>query len=338
MANTVTSAITKPPRRSVRSLSVQEKVQAIDRVHEGESKASVARDIGVPESTLRGWCKGEEKLRGIVARSGSGTVSLADSSSPIDDAYDKSPKFTHTDNQSNNSLGQKRDYFTIEDTLHPSSIVKKIPKLDSANDVPTSDFNINQRFLESPINFSKSNDNDSISRNAFSPMMSTTSFPVKEELSDGKSSPNNTLPALAAIASAISNKNQLLYNAYSNGMLKDIVPKQETGNKPLDYSTKVSQALPRPDVNKALMLWLQAHREQAALPMSPLEARTADSSSWFWKLYKNYGVLPQVKDKKQIHNNYTFKTCEFFLFKNYILLIKKIFTKTQHFKNYNHQG
>lgn len=36
---------------------------AIQRIHDGESKASVARDIGVPESTLRGWCKNEDKLR-----------------------------------------------------------------------------------------------------------------------------------------------------------------------------------------------------------------------------------------------------------------------------------
>lgn len=35
---------------------------AIRRVHDGESKAAVARDIGVPESTLRGWCKSEHKI------------------------------------------------------------------------------------------------------------------------------------------------------------------------------------------------------------------------------------------------------------------------------------
>lgn len=57
-----------PTKRPVRQslLSVREKIDAIDRVHEGESKAAVARDIGVPESTLRGWCKTEDKLRSLA--------------------------------------------------------------------------------------------------------------------------------------------------------------------------------------------------------------------------------------------------------------------------------
>lgn len=46
----------------MRNLSANEKLEAIHRVHKGESKASVARNIGVPESTLRGWCKNEGKI------------------------------------------------------------------------------------------------------------------------------------------------------------------------------------------------------------------------------------------------------------------------------------
>lgn len=52
----------KTGKRPLRSLSAHEKLEAIRRVHDGESKASVARDIGVPESTLRGWCKNENKI------------------------------------------------------------------------------------------------------------------------------------------------------------------------------------------------------------------------------------------------------------------------------------
>ncbi|KYN03621.1 PREDICTED: protein distal antenna-related-like [Cyphomyrmex costatus] len=46
-----------------RTRTLQEKIDAINRVHSGKSKAAVARDIGVPESTLRGWCKAEQKIR-----------------------------------------------------------------------------------------------------------------------------------------------------------------------------------------------------------------------------------------------------------------------------------
>ncbi|XP_033216185.1 protein distal antenna [Belonocnema kinseyi] len=59
----------RPGKRPLRSLSITEKIEAIDRVHDGESKASVARDIGVPESTLRGWCKSEPKIRGMARNS-----------------------------------------------------------------------------------------------------------------------------------------------------------------------------------------------------------------------------------------------------------------------------
>ncbi|XP_031784465.1 protein distal antenna [Nasonia vitripennis] len=59
----------RPGKRPLRALSAAEKMDAIQRVHEGESKASVARDIGVPESTLRGWCKSEHKIRGMARNS-----------------------------------------------------------------------------------------------------------------------------------------------------------------------------------------------------------------------------------------------------------------------------
>lgn len=52
----------------MRALTAGDKIEAIQRVNDGESKASVARDIGVPESTLRGWCKNEDKLRYMSSR------------------------------------------------------------------------------------------------------------------------------------------------------------------------------------------------------------------------------------------------------------------------------
>ncbi|XP_067619905.1 protein distal antenna-related-like [Eurosta solidaginis] len=50
-------------KRQPRNLTPNDKVRAIQRIQNGETKASVSRAIGVPESTLRGWCKNEKKLR-----------------------------------------------------------------------------------------------------------------------------------------------------------------------------------------------------------------------------------------------------------------------------------
>lgn len=164
----------KAARRSVRALSIEEKIQAIDRVHDGESKAAVARDIGVPESTLRGWCKGEERLRSAVALQGRGSTSPQPQSAPP-------PVLT-------------------EDT---------------------------------PLDFSKDR---------------TPPLPTASEA---------TLP---------SSPDSLHY----------------------PVATELKQ--------EALLYWMQ--RNQATLPISSIAARTgdstADNASWFWKLYKSYGVLPQI--------------------------------------------
>lgn len=54
--------LSMPFKRGLRQFTVEEKLDAVRRVHDGDSKASVARLLGVPESTLRGWCKNEKKL------------------------------------------------------------------------------------------------------------------------------------------------------------------------------------------------------------------------------------------------------------------------------------
>ncbi|XP_051467355.1 tigger transposable element-derived protein 5 [Apus apus] len=53
-----------------RAYSIQDKLQAIERVKEGERQASVCRAFGVPGGTLRGWLKDEAKLRWFLEQLG----------------------------------------------------------------------------------------------------------------------------------------------------------------------------------------------------------------------------------------------------------------------------
>lgn len=71
-------------KRPMRALTPGDKIEAIQRVNDGESKASVARDIGVPESTLRGWCKNEDKLRYMTSRLSSPDTDKSNDGEPPD--------------------------------------------------------------------------------------------------------------------------------------------------------------------------------------------------------------------------------------------------------------
>ncbi|CAH4038079.1 unnamed protein product [Pieris brassicae] len=71
-------------KRPMRALTPGDKIEAIQRVNDGESKASVARDIGVPESTLRGWCKNEDKLRYMTSRLSSPETDKSNDGEPPD--------------------------------------------------------------------------------------------------------------------------------------------------------------------------------------------------------------------------------------------------------------
>lgn len=71
-------------KRPMRALTAGDKIEAIQRVNDGESKASVARDIGVPESTLRGWCKNEDKLRYMSSRRSSPDTDKSSDGEPHD--------------------------------------------------------------------------------------------------------------------------------------------------------------------------------------------------------------------------------------------------------------
>ena len=49
--------------RKRKAYSINDKIQIVDRLRSGESQASVSRELGISDSTLRGWLKADSKLR-----------------------------------------------------------------------------------------------------------------------------------------------------------------------------------------------------------------------------------------------------------------------------------
>ncbi|KAG5309142.1 DAN protein, partial [Pseudoatta argentina] len=93
--------------------SSREKLNANMRVHNGESKAAVARDIGVSESTLRGWCKTEDKIMSQINNIKASTIPL----SGIDLATYFDILIFRSDNNNNNGVGKSSSRSTIEATM-----------------------------------------------------------------------------------------------------------------------------------------------------------------------------------------------------------------------------
>ena len=52
------------PKR--KAYTVREKLQLVTRMRNGEAQCKISREMGIPESTLRGWLKDEVKLREFV--------------------------------------------------------------------------------------------------------------------------------------------------------------------------------------------------------------------------------------------------------------------------------
>ena len=49
--------------RKRKAYTIQDKIEIVDRLRRGESQAAVSRDLGISDSTLRGWLKNETSLR-----------------------------------------------------------------------------------------------------------------------------------------------------------------------------------------------------------------------------------------------------------------------------------
>ncbi|XP_076267807.1 LOW QUALITY PROTEIN: protein distal antenna [Rhynchophorus ferrugineus] len=109
-------SMAKAGKRPLRSLTAHEKLLAVKRVSAGgESKASVARDIGVPESTLRGWCKNQAKIFNQARASpnhldGDGEAVSPAKRSKLDEPYNLSMKDTSDSSYSPSSQFDGGDF------------------------------------------------------------------------------------------------------------------------------------------------------------------------------------------------------------------------------------
>ncbi len=70
-------------KRGLQQLSDAQKMEAITKVQKGETKAAVAREFGVPESTLRGWCKKAKINNGNIHAVVNKSLQVTSTMSPI---------------------------------------------------------------------------------------------------------------------------------------------------------------------------------------------------------------------------------------------------------------
>ncbi|KAH3884476.1 hypothetical protein DPMN_008456 [Dreissena polymorpha] len=53
--------------RKRKQFSITEKIEIIEKIKSGQSRTSIIKEFGVPEGTLRGWLKDEDKLRSSLS-------------------------------------------------------------------------------------------------------------------------------------------------------------------------------------------------------------------------------------------------------------------------------
>ncbi|CAH0551833.1 unnamed protein product [Brassicogethes aeneus] len=307
----------KAGKRPLRSLTAHEKLDAIRRVHDGESKASVARDIGVPESTLRGWCKNEDKIS-----------YLSRQSSP----------------ETDESLEHKDKRIKLDDSIMQPFNLSLKPPGASATFSPNSDYG------KSDLDMSKNSNLSAKAETPKAPHMSEREKNRAElarlSVELGLNRPEMFLPAMNNPSSSLTDLANMGLLAQWNNLLmqqqKNLMNKKVTA--PADTSTNIMGAntggllktVDSPDKNKPQMklpekqqsvqesvwYWLKTqqamlglNQNQASLPCSngngisstssapitsmanstsPLNGVSADQSSWFWKWYKQLAYGQQM--------------------------------------------
>lgn len=284
-------------KRPLRSLSAHEKMDAIRRVHDGESKASVARDIGVPESTLRGWCKNEDKILYLSRQS---TPETDDSGEP------KEKKQRFDPSQLTNGIHEPYNLSVKADS----------PEIKSDNDAA---LNLTKEQVSPTLNSLNNSMNErernraeltrlSIELGLNRPEMflpAQGSSPVN--LTDGLMTQwNNAIAQVVNSTNKVSNKLRHSYPTTQNLLQTPITnniqqlpktPKPKTENKP-EQSPKT--------VDDSVWYWLKTQQAMLGLvSQNPGQTGVDPNASWFWKWYKQFAYTPQSPDSTVLYQQLT---------------------------------
>ncbi|KAB0799031.1 hypothetical protein PPYR_06911 [Photinus pyralis] len=319
----------KAGKRPLRSLTAHEKLEAIRRVHDGESKASVARDIGVPESTLRGWCKNEDKISYLSRQSSPDT----DESAPAAELKEKKPK--------------------LEDVLQPYNLSMKT---NGNAHSPVTDFAKADFDAGKPLNLNVKTECFK-SSTAMSERERNRAELARLSVELGLNRPEMFLPNMNSGGSLTDLTSNIGLLAQWNSLIAQHQQKSKSNTKvtaPADTSTSSVGAFsgvgstppkaepetkPKPpklpkmenptSVDESVWYWLKSQpsmlglmQNQNGLPASSTsttptvtsstvynDTRPSDQSSWFWKWYKqfanSYPVQQHLPEKPILYQQLT---------------------------------
>lgn len=256
-------------KRPMRSLTAHEKLEAIRRVHEGESKASVARDIGVPESTLRGWCKNEDKISYLSRQSSPESSEDADHKDKrlkMEEPYNLSLKANYPDLTKSEMEAAK----TIADLSMKVEPQKASNRAELAK--LSVELGLNRQEFFTPTTSASSNSVEI----ANSLLVQWNNMLLQQQLLQQK--PTSTHKKVTAPADTSTNVEQ-----------KPLLPKPEktpTVEDSVWYWLKTQQAM---------MMANQPPTTTAAPIIPPIPDNA--SNAWFWKWYKQFTEGQTAPDK-----------------------------------------
>ncbi|XP_044263411.1 protein distal antenna-like [Tribolium madens] len=290
---------TKNVKRSLRTISAHGKLEAIRRVHDGESKASVARDIGVPESTLRGWCKNESKISYLSRQSSPDTDESIE-------PKDKRPKIEDPIVQPFNLSLKSSNIYT------PTNSESLYTPMDyTKNDIdctPKTPQNLSIKTETTPKTASQITERE---RNrAELARLSVELGLNRPEMFTSSTNNTSSLADLATNINLLSQWNNILMQHQLN---KKVTPDTTTpSSSTLKQQNSIKPPKEQQSVEEYINSWLKAqeailsHSRSNGLP--PVTTTTNSTSnmqsSWFWNWYKQLSyqqsATPAVTPEKPI--------------------------------------